>query len=85
MVLFESDAVVYSISEISNAAREAKGVQSSSGFGGGGVGGVPGGRNSPLRAHGFPLGGQDQSVQMVNWTYRQMWDDRHAGSHHKVP
>ena len=62
MVLFESDAVVYNISETSNAAREAKGVQSSSGFGGGGVGGVSGGRNSLLRVHGFPFGGQDQLI-----------------------
>ena len=46
-VLFESAVVVYSISASSNPARELNGVQLSLDFRGGGVGGVPGGRNSP--------------------------------------
>jgi len=46
-MLFERDAFVYKISASSNPTRDVKGVQSSLDFGGGGVGGVPGGRNSP--------------------------------------
>jgi len=48
MLRFESDAALYSVSDASNPARETNGVQSSLGLGGGGVGGVPGGRNSPF-------------------------------------
>jgi len=44
---FERGAFVYRISASSNPARDSKGVQSSADFEDGGVGGVPGGRNSP--------------------------------------
>jgi hypothetical protein len=43
----ESVAVVYRSSESSNLACNVKGDQSFVGFNSGGVGGVPGGRNSP--------------------------------------
>ena len=46
-MLFEMDAFVYKIFASSNPTRDVKGVQSSSDFGGEGVGGVLGGRNSP--------------------------------------
>ena len=46
---FESDALLYNISASSNPARDENGVQSSLDFGAGGVGAVPGGRNSPSR------------------------------------
>jgi hypothetical protein len=47
IVSLESVAVVYRSSESSNPARDVKGDQLSLGCNGGGVGGVPGGRNSP--------------------------------------
>lgn len=53
MLSFERAALVYKISASSNPARDAKGVQSSVDFRGGGVGGVSGGRNSPSGQHGF--------------------------------
>lgn len=59
MFSFERVAFVYKSSESSNPARDAKGVQSLADFGGGGVGGVPGGRNSPSESHGVPWEGQD--------------------------
>ena len=52
MLSFERAAFVYKISASSNPARDKKGVQSSGDFGGG-VGGVPGGRNSPSGEQGF--------------------------------
>lgn len=55
IISLERDAFVYRISASSNPARDSKGVQSSADFEGGGVGGVPGGRNSPSGPHGFPL------------------------------
>ena len=54
MILLDRDAAVYNTLESSNLAREVKGVQLSFGFEGGGVGGVPGGRNDPSRRQGFP-------------------------------
>ena len=45
--LFESDAVLKRTSASPKLAHNVKGDQSSSGLGGGGVGGVSGGRNAP--------------------------------------
>jgi len=47
-ISFDRGAFIYRISASSNAARDVKGVQSSADFKGGGVGGTPGGRNSPF-------------------------------------
>jgi hypothetical protein len=44
------------MSASSNPAQEAKGVQSSFEFDGGGDGGVPGGRKWPWRSQGDSLG-----------------------------
>lgn len=55
----ERGAFLYKISATSNPTREMKGVQLSGDFNGGGVGGVPGGRNSPSGRHGFPVEGQN--------------------------
>lgn len=54
MILFESGALLYNSSASSNPARDVNGVQSLLAFGSGGVGGVPGGRNSPSIEHGLP-------------------------------
>jgi len=54
MMLLESGAAVYKTSASSNPARETKGVQSSLDREDGGVGRVPGGRNSPFARQGLP-------------------------------
>ena len=62
-MLFESGVAVYSNSESSNLARDVKGLQSLLDFGGGGVGGVAGGRNTPPGVHGIPSG-ESESAEL---------------------
>ena len=63
---FERGTLLYKISASSNPARDMNGDQSSVDFGGGGVGGVPGGRKSPFQLHGFPEEALD-SVKEDKW------------------